>query len=70
MPFADLGLTKPKSCAICALPITFVTAMMDHSHKTGKVRGWLCRACNVGLGMFRDNPDTLRKAARYLIRNR
>lgn len=38
----------------------------DHCHRTGVVRAWLCVPCNAGLGMFRDNPDALRRAAAYL----
>jgi hypothetical protein len=39
---------------------------VDHCHKTNKVRGLLCNACNKGLGMFNDNPYILDKARRYL----
>lgn len=39
---------------------------IDHCHKTGRVRGLLCHDCNVGLGWFRDNPEVLRRAARYI----
>lgn len=38
----------------------------DHSHKTGLFRGTLCSNCNVGVGLFRDDPTLLRKAALYL----
>lgn len=39
---------------------------VDHCHKTGKIRKLLCPKCNGGIGMFRDNPTLLRKAANYL----
>lgn len=41
---------------------------VDHCHESKKVRGLLCYYCNVGLGMFRNNPDLLIAAARYLNR--
>lgn len=55
-------------CEICAAP--FVGAPhIDHSHDTGKVRGLLCTRCNVGLGMFRDNPKFLQAAVNYLSKD-
>jgi hypothetical protein len=39
---------------------------VDHCHKKGSVRKLLCQHCNSGLGMFRDNPELLLKAADYL----
>jgi hypothetical protein len=39
---------------------------VDHSHKTGKVRGLLCTNCNQGIGKFQDNKELLLRAYNYL----
>ena len=41
-------------------------ACIDHNHKTNKVRGILCAACNWGIGMFKDDPILLQSALTYL----
>jgi hypothetical protein len=55
-------------CAICKRPFDR-TPHVDHSHKTGKIRGLLCFHCNSGLGMFGDCMDTMESAINYLILN-
>lgn len=50
---------KVKECHIIKL-------VLDHDHKTGKVRGLLCPSCNKALGLFKDNPEWLRNAQQYL----
>lgn len=39
---------------------------VDHDHKTGSFRGFLCRRCNGALGGFKDSVVTLKSAISYL----
>lgn len=39
---------------------------IDHNHITKIVRGLLCRECNIGLGLFKDNLISLQNAIKYL----
>lgn len=40
----------------------------DHDHKTGEFRGWICRACNRGIGSLADDPARVFAALLYLTR--
>ncbi len=39
---------------------------LHHCHKTGKVVGFVCSNCNMGMGKFGDDPVLLEKAAAWL----
>lgn len=39
---------------------------IDHDHKTGKIRGFLCSHCNRALGLLDDNPEWCRALADYV----
>jgi hypothetical protein len=39
---------------------------VDHDHTTNQIRGLLCHSCNRGIGMLRDDPDIIQRAADYL----
>jgi len=54
---------KPDECEVCGLVCDTV---YEHSHKTGKFRGWTCNKCNVALAMVDDNIETLTKLILYL----
>lgn len=42
---------------------------VDHDHKTGRVRGLLCGACNIAIGHFYHNSELLENAIKYLQAN-
>jgi hypothetical protein len=53
-------------CAICKTDPDKKRLSVDHCHKTKKVRALLCRHCNLMLGLAKDEPATLDRAAAYL----
>ena len=56
------------ACSLCGSELSWQmrSCHIDHDHKTGAFRGFLCQLCNMGLGMFRDDPALLRTAAEYM----
>ncbi len=55
-------------CGICgcALVIAKGKAGLDHDHRTGKVREFLCNRCNHALGMLQDDVNLVEAFAAYL----
>lgn len=59
-------------CAVCRKPETAQVGKtirclcVDHNHKTGKIRGLLCRNCNVVLGVVKEDKERLLQLALYL----
>lgn len=54
-------------CGICGKRKSVLC--VDHNHTTGKVRGLLCNLCNQALGLFYENPVSLKNAISYLKAN-
>ena len=55
---------KPNQCEICNCNDRRIC--LDHNHKTGKFRGWICTNCNFAIGFVRENKETLIKIIKYL----
>lgn len=64
----EILIKQNGSCAVCGIKESALNRKLavDHCHSTHKIRGLLCPNCNRGIGLFKDNPDRLRKAADYL----
>lgn len=54
-------------CEICGSPDKLC---WDHDHKTGLFRGTLCKDCNTGIGLLKDDPVLMVAASTYIIRNK
>ena len=65
--YEDMLEKQNSVCLICTLPSGTRRLHVDHNHDTGKVRGLLCHHCNTALGLLRDDPALLAKAATYLL---
>lgn len=54
-------------CAICGRPPEDGKSLcVDHDHGTGRVRGLLCKPCNLVIGNAQDCPKRLQSAIEYL----
>ncbi|MEI8329552.1 MAG: endonuclease VII domain-containing protein [Chlamydiia bacterium] len=62
-----LKLAQNNKCAICKNVLGEGHQVhIDHSHSTGKIRGVLCRYCNILLGQAKDSIEILQSAQDYL----
>ena len=60
-------LTSKKECDLCGVHIkNSKEKHIDHCHETGKVRGLLCKECNVGLGYIEKHLDDLPNILKYI----
>ena len=60
---------KPFHCPVCEKTIIRQfqnDVVLDHSHKTGEIRGWVCRQCNSSIGMLNEDVNILQRAIKWL----
>jgi hypothetical protein len=43
--------------------------VLDHDHKTGKARGYICNYCNVAISRFNEDIQAMYNAIKYLQNN-
>ena len=59
----EMAENQDHRCLIC---LSTLPLYVDHCHKTGKVRGLLCRDCNFTLGRVGDSIPILLNSIKYL----
>ena len=73
--FESYWIAQIGKCFICKTNMIMPTkgrgqplnaVAVDHDHLTNEFRGLLCNGCNKGLGLFRDNIQSLNNAIKYL----
>lgn len=72
-----MNAIKPKDyelfeCPIChkvTIPDVTANIVIDHDHRTGLAREWICDSCNTGIGRFQDSPEMLGKIADYIMKH-
>jgi len=55
-------------CRVGYCPICRNTGILcqDHDHVSDRIRGMICRKCNLALGLLQDDPGVIERAAEYL----
>ncbi len=66
-PMPPMG--EPFFCPVCENTIVRQfrnDVILDHSHKDGKIRGWICRQCNSSIGMMDEDVNILKRAIKWV----
>jgi hypothetical protein len=81
LEYRNMSADQDYKCAICHKEERFMEIEdwkqkgylgdlhVDHCHDTGRVRGLLCKECNMALGVL-NNKELLTKAKEYLEENK
>lgn len=62
--FNKLHKEQDGGCAICGK--SNESLGVDHNHITGKIRGLLCKGCNLIIGIIEDRPELFLNINSYL----
>ena len=64
--FDAMLAAQENRCAICEQVFSGKGPCIDHCHDRKHIRALLCVQCNAALGQFRERPETMEAAARYI----
>lgn len=67
--FNSLLFEQAGKCGICSKIFTQkrpLNPQVDHNHRTGNIRGLLCRRCNMAIGLLQDDPYIINNALKWL----
>jgi hypothetical protein len=67
-PMPPIG--KNFTCPICQKTIMRQfknDVVLDHSHQSGEIRGWICRQCNSSIGMLDENISVMERAILWVL---
>lgn len=62
--FSTMIVQQNNKCKTCESEMK--QPQVDHNHITGKVRGLLCKPCNMSLGLIKENSKTLHNMISYI----
>lgn len=65
--YLSLVQKQGNKCAIC---FSTEDLCLDHQHEPFKIREFLCRQCNAGIGQFKESEDILYAAINYIVKHR
>lgn len=69
--FEAMWVSQGGRCSACHdVLVDGPATHIDHCHKTGVVRGILCRSCNVALGQLGDDPIRIQGLLMYIVSDR
>lgn len=65
--FENLKESQNNCCIGCNKEVLLC---VDHCHKTGEIRGLLCRTCNAAIGLAKEDVEILKNLVSYLERGK
>lgn len=69
IPQNEIQQAINKANGICEICRNEAKLQLDHCHSTNKLRGMICKNCNLTLGRLGDNMNSITKFVEYLKRN-